>query len=118
MNEEKWKDIKGYEGFYQVSTLGRVRSLDIEKEYHPIGRKSYKKILKGKILKSYIHSSGYMVVILYKDCERVIKFVNRLVAEAFLENPDGYRFVKFKDGDVCNVEVSNLTWSGCSNKVI
>ena len=77
--KEIWKDIKGYEG-YQVSNLGRVRSLDrIDSNNHP---------LNGVILKPYITNSGYLLVGLYKQQKRDRKLLHRLVAEAFIPNPE------------------------------
>ena len=79
-NTEIWKDIKGYEGIYQVSNLGRVRSLDrIDSNNHP---------LNGVILKPYISNSGYLLVGLYKQQKRDRKLLHRLVAETFLPNPE------------------------------
>ena len=51
MSRENWKDIKGYEGLYQVSTLGRVKSMDMKIDFYPIDRKPYTQIRKGRILK-------------------------------------------------------------------
>ena len=118
MKEELWKDIPGYEGLYQASTLGRIRSLDFEKEYNPINRKPYKKILKGRILKPFVDVDGYKIVILYKDGNRKTKRVHRLVAIAFLKNPMEHEFVKFKDDDITNTELDNLMWVSSSNVMI
>lgn len=112
--KEIWKDIKGYEGIYQVSSLGRVRSLDrIDSNNHP---------LKGVILKPYISNSGYLLVGLYKQQKRDRKLLHRLVAEAFIPNPnnkpeiDHINTIKTdntvwlnEDGSV-NYEKTNLRW--------
>ena len=112
--EEIWKDIKGYEG-YQVSNLGRVRSLDrIDSNNHP---------LKGVILKPYISNSGYLLVGLYKQQKRDRKLLHRLVAEAFIPNPDNKPEIDHintiktdntvflnKDGSI-NYEKTNLRWT-------
>lgn len=110
MREELWKDIPEYEGMYQISTLGKVRSLDIEKEFNPVDRKPYKKILKGRVLKQRYDGEGYAVVTLCKNGERKIRRIYRLVAITFLENPLNHRVVEFKDGDMNNFEVNNLKW--------
>ena len=74
---ENWKDIKGYEGSYQVSDLGRVKSLRY-----------------GNILNPYINSVGYKVVNLSENTKRVAKKVHSLVAECFLNHtPNGYKLV-------------------------
>ena len=112
--KEIWKDIKGYEGIYQVSNLGRVRSLDrIDSNNHP---------LNGVILKPYISNSGYLLVGLYKQQKRDRKLLHRLVAETFLPNPenkpeiDHINTIKTdntvflnEDGSV-NYEKTNLRW--------
>ena len=109
--EELWKDIQGYEGLYQVSTLGRVRSLDFVKHFYPMERKPYTQLRKGTILKPYPHPSGFMVVKLYKDGKGMPVGIHKIVANAFLENPMGRKMVFFKDGDKTNTRLDNLKWS-------
>jgi hypothetical protein len=94
MIEEIWKDIPGYEGIYQVSDLGNVKSLRFNKE---------------KILKPGVNGSGYYTVVLCKG-KRKTKKVHKLVAMAFLNhNPDGYKLVvDHKDNDKLNNILSNL----------
>ena len=113
-NTEIWKDIEGYEG-YQVSNLGRVRSLDrIDSNNHP---------LNGVILKPYISNSGYLLVGLYKQQKRDRKLLHRLVAEAFIPNPENKSEIDHintiktdntvflnEDGSV-NYEKTNLRWT-------
>ena len=113
--KEIWKDIKGYEGIYQVSSEGRVRSLNrIDNNNHP---------LKGVILKPYISNSGYLLVGLYKQQKRDRKLLHRLVAEAFIPNPenkpeiDHINTIKTdntvflnEDGSI-NYEKTNLRWT-------
>lgn len=96
---EEWKDIEGYEGLYQVSNYGRVKSLWFGRE---------------KILKGGKNARGYLVVGLWKDGKRVMKKVHRLVAEAFLENPQNLLEVNHKDEDKTNNSVSNLEF--CDRK--
>ena len=112
--KEIWKDIEGYEG-YQVSNLGRVKSLDrIDSNNHS---------LKGVILKPYISNSGYLLVGLYKQQKRDRKLLHRLVAEAFIPNPenkpeiDHINTIKTdntvflnEDGSI-NYEKTNLRWT-------
>lgn len=103
--EELWVDIKGYEGFYQVSNFGRVRSLP-----RVIVRKGYvSQHFNGKYLKSMIDKCGYLHVNLYKDKLKTVK-VHRLVAEAFIPNPDNLPCVNHKDEDKTNNQVDNLEW--------
>ena len=96
--KEIWKDIKGYEGIYQVSSEGRVRSLDrVDNNNHP---------LKGVILKPYISNSGYLLVGLYKQQKRDRKLLHRLVAEAFLPNPDN----KPEIDHINTIKTDNTVW--------
>ena len=95
---------------YQISNLGNVRSLDVEKEYNPIDRKPYKKLLKGKILKTRSTSDGRKCITLYKDNVKKFRLIHMMVANAFLENTFEYEFVEFIDGNKSNPEVSNLRW--------
>lgn len=99
---EKWKDIKGYEGLYQVSTLGRVRSLPRK---DPRGHQ-----LKGKYLKPRKDTHGYFRVCLSKDGIVCYKGIHRLVAEAFIDNPHNYPQVNHKDEHPTNNRADNLEW--------
>lgn len=94
--KRKWKDIEGYEGLYQVSNTGKVRSLN----YNKTGQK--------KILKLGIEKRGYKHVTLYKNNKRKIFKVHRLVAQAFISNPNNYPCVNHKDENPSNNHVSNL----------
>ena len=111
----RWKDIEGFEGYYQVSDTGVVRSLD----RYIVDSKGVKRLLKGKVMKqslSYSNSRGdtYYIVNLRKNCKANIKSVHRLVASAFIENPNKYPTVNHKDGNKLNNNVSNLEWSSYS----
>ena len=103
--EEIWKDIKGYEGLYQVSSEGRVRSLDRIVVYKD-GRKSF---FKGKILKNVLDDKLYFVVSLYNGKRNVLK-VHRLVAQAFIPNPNNYPQINHIDENPKNNRVENLEW--------
>jgi hypothetical protein len=98
---EEWKDIQGFEGTYQISNYGRVKSLGNDKT-----RKE--KILKG------VKANGYLKVGLYQDGKLVWKKVHRLVAEAFLENPEHLEQVNHKDECKTNNHVENLEF--CDSK--
>ena len=109
---EVWKDIDGYDGRYQVSNLGHVKSVDWE-EYR---RDAHGGIAlfryKGKELKLSVGVQGYLVVPLGKL--HPSNRVHRLVAKAFIPNPDNKPFVNHIDGDVANNKVENLEW--CTNQ--
>lgn len=98
---EKWKDIVGYEGMYQVSDNGSVRSID---------RIINGKIAHGKILATWFDRKGYEVVGLWKDGVRKNQRVHRLVAEAFLPNPKRFCEVNHKNESKSENAVSNLEW--------
>lgn len=103
---EVWKDIQGYEGVYQVSNLGRVRSLD-RRVSHPKGGKRFNK---GQIIKPGINLQGYLFVQLSIGSKICTKRVNRLVAEAFIPNPENLPVVNHKDKNRVNNSVDNLEW--------
>lgn len=99
---EIWKDIKGYEGLYQVSNLGRVKSLSRVT--------SQNKILPEIILKPQIHGRGYFAVGLYKNGKITNNYIHRLVASTFIINQNNSLQVNHIDGDKSNNYVENLEW--------
>lgn len=97
MNNEKWKPVVGYEGLYEVSNFGRVKSLR-----------------RGIIMKLQINQDGYPYVGLFRDGKPKMKTVHRLVALAFLENPQNYPEVNHIDEVKHHNNVENLEW--CTHK--
>lgn len=95
---EIWKDIKGYEGLYQVSNKGRVKSLN------------YRRIGKEGILKGRPDKDGYLRIGLYKNKKQKPFYIHRLVAIAFLPNPNNLPQVNHKDENKENNHVENLEW--------
>lgn len=103
---EIWKPVVGYEGHYEVSNLGRVRSVDKE----VFVKNNCKAIKKGKVRSLKTTKYGYKEVNLSKGNEAKSKRVNRLVAEAFLPNPDNLPCVNHKNEDKLDNRVENLEW--------
>ena len=102
---EIWRDIKGYEGLYQVSSFGRVRSID-----RVVMSRGVRMPRKGKILSNGMSIYGYHQVVLSKDGKHKNYRVNRLVAEAFIPNPLDLPFVNHKNEDKTDNRVENLEW--------
>lgn len=91
---ERWKDIPGYDGAYRVSSLGRVLS-----------------VKRGRILAEGTHEHGYKMVALSKNGRLKTFKVHRLVAEAFIDNPDHKREVNHINGNKSDNSVNNLEWT-------
>ena len=90
-----WKSVKGFEGLYEISTTGKVRNA------------------KGETLKQRIKRTPctcYKLVSLWKDGGYHTKYIHRLIAEAFIPNPNGFEFINHKDEDGTNNAIENLEW--------
>ena len=103
---EEWRDIEGYEGLYQVSNTGKVKSLE---RTIWTGRGCYH-TLPERILKADKWGGGYYQVTLFKDGKRDRYKVHRLVAKAFIPNPDNLPCINHKDENKKNNCVQNLEW--------
>lgn len=99
---EEWKDILGYEGLYQISNLGNVRSL---------------KWGKKRILKTIKNNKGYLQIGLSKEGRKVHQLIHRLVAAAFIPNPDNLPQVNHKDECKSNNRVDNLEYCDCTHNI-
>lgn len=104
--EVLWRDVEGYEGRYQISSVGQIKSI-ARVVPGPNGREVQ---VRERILKHCYHYKGYPVVYLSKENEQEKCFVHRLVAKAFIPNPDAKPIVNHKDLDKQHCEVSNLEW--------
>ena len=110
---EIWKAVKGYEGLYEVSNIGTVRSVDRMVKHSKGGFRLYK----GSILTPTLNADGYETVHLSKFNVSGTKRVNRLVAEAFIPNPNNLPTVNHKDENKLNNSVENLEWMSVSDNV-
>lgn len=98
---EEWRSIEGYPN-YQVSNMGRVKSLN------------YSRTGEEGILKNCKNNRGYLQVFLCKNSKQKCYLVHRLVAQAFLDNPNNFPEINHKDEDKINNQLTNLEW--CDNK--
>lgn len=110
---EKWKDIPGYEGLYQVSNLGRVKSLERMVTYSDGRRYKYKEIIR----KHLSTKQGYLSVSLSKDDKDVRFLVHRLIGICFIENPDNKPFLNHKNGIKSDNSLTNLEWVSAKENV-
>lgn len=100
--KEIWKDISGYESIYQVSNLGRVKRI--------VFKNGTTEKLKEKVLKPSDNGKGYKIVGLCKNGKIKNHYIHRLVAEAFIPNPNNYEEVNHKDFNKDNNIIDNLEW--------
>lgn len=106
---EVWRPVKGYEGLYEVSSIGNVRSLD----RHSMFGNRYC-LFKGKPLKAYLTPKGYLSATLFKNDKGKHYFIHRLVAEAFIPNPNNLPYIDHINIVRDDNRVENLRW--CTHK--
>lgn len=109
-DEELWKDIEGYEGIYQISTLGRVKRLESTLLY----KGKYPRKWREKLLSQNTTNAGYKKCHISKDGKTKTPNIHRLVASAFIDNSLGLPCVNHLDGNKENNSADNLEW--CSYK--
>lgn len=118
MENEVWKDISGYEGLYQVSNYGRVKSVGkIVNGSNQYGI-NFQYFRKDKILKPIRDNWGYLRVSLYKDNIKMAKRIHRVVAETFMPNNHNYTIINHKNGNKEDNSVDNLEWCSQSHNVL
>ncbi|MGE7828946.1 NUMOD4 domain-containing protein [Paenibacillus sp. NPDC093718] len=107
---EQWKAITGFEGLYEVSNFGNVRSID-RTTHHSDGKVTKNK---GRVLKLGTDKKGYRAVYMTKNSKKKTAKVHRLVADAFVPNPNRLPLVNHKDENKANNHFENLEW--CDNR--
>lgn len=103
---EIWKPVKNYEGYYEVSNLGRVKRLERLQTYPDGHTQNLKEYISNGALAIY----GYLQVSLSKDGKRTKRYIHDLVAESFIPNPNNLKEVNHKDYNKANNRVTNLEW--------
>ena len=106
MENEIWRPIKSYEGLYEVSNLGRIRSLGRITNY----ANGEKHLWKGRIMKIRKDKKGYLICNLSKNSKCKTFRVHRLVAQAVIPNPDNLPIINHKDENPSNNHVEKLEW--------
>ena len=106
---EVWKDINGFEGIYQISDKGNIRSLD-RKIICSNGSVRFQRVSE---IKPYINKQGYRTVVLHNNGKHKMCRICRLVAETFIQNPQNLPQVNHKDENKGNDEKENLEWCTC-----
>lgn len=105
--EEVWKPVKGFEGLYEVSNFGRVKSLS---RYVRNSQDRGDRLIRSRFLKQCEDTEHYLLVGLHKDGKQTMRKVHRLVAEVFLDNPHNFPQVNHKDENPQNNKLPNLEW--------
>ena len=108
-SQERWCDIPEYEGKYQISNLGRIKSLSRTSNNRNGSFKT-----KEIIMKPMKASNGYLIACLWKNNKQKKFIIHKLVADAFIPNPNGYKEINHKDENKENNIVDNLEW--CNHK--
>lgn len=106
LKNEKWLPVDGYDGIYEVSTMGRIKTL--QRTFYD--KKGNERIVKEKIRKPYTTWDGYLRISFYGHGYQEKTTVHRAVAKAFIPNPNNLPIVNHKDGNRKNNSLDNLEW--------
>ena len=115
--KEVWKSVEGYEGIYEVSNIGNVKSLDREVLVNNPNGSNWVRYYKSKQLSTKLTRNGYVQVELNKYNKGKLHLVHRLVAKAFLDNPEDLPDVNHKSGNKQDNSVINLNWCSKSQNM-
>lgn len=107
--QEMWKNVVGFEEFFEVSNLGVIRSKE-----RMVNNKGKMVLKPSKVLSPFNNGKGYQQITLWADGKSYKRYVHRMVAEAFIDNPNSLSDVNHEDGNKGNNKVDNLTW--CTRK--
>lgn len=106
MIQEEWRDVIGYEGLYEISNYGNIRS----KDRYVACCYGSKQFIRGRFLSANPNKKGYLMISLYRNHKSKVKYIHRLVAEAFIPNPNNLPQVNHKDECKTNNIYTNLEW--------
>lgn len=112
-NQEIWKTVEGFDGYYEVSSEGNVRSVT-----RAVTRGNHKITKKSRLLSPNRLTSGYLSVHLYKEGKRTVHLIHRLVAQAFIDNPENLPEINHKNEDKLDNRAINLEWCSRSYNAI
>lgn len=104
--DEVWKDIDDFEGYYQISNFGRIRSCD----RYVNSKSGSKRLVRGNIHNCYVGHGGYYYISLYKDNKHRLCTLHRLIAKAFLPNPNDLPCIDHINTDRKDNRIDNLKW--------
>ena len=107
---EIWTEIRGFEGLYEISSLGRIRTVEKLQRYLLRNKQPAKRLIPAHFLSTQLNNRGYRIVHLYKRNKRYVRTVHRLVALTFLPNPQRKPEVHHLDRNRANPALLNLEW--------